>query len=324
MDQELHGNAPLVSVVMCAYNGLPYINEAVESIFRQTYKNWELIICDDGSNDGTREWLSENYGQHAQIRLYLNEKNLGYVGNKNYGHTLAKGEWITQLDNDDLYHPDKLQQQVEVIMTHKDIRMIGCGYFRLEQNGETNEPKKVDHDFVIDKRPNEGYPFWFPSLLVHKSVYEKFGYYNEYFAGALGDDVYWTNKANSMFPIYMLKAPLYYYRNNPTSITNVHGNLRKLIMLNVLDVLYRQRTESNTDWLEEKRFDLLTDLEKSLVGNNKLMAEKYRMNAAKAIDYKDYRLAKKLIFTSLKKNYLTVSIYRTILYYLKNSFTKRS
>jgi glycosyltransferase involved in cell wall biosynthesis len=66
---------------MCSYNAVDYIALAIQSVFDQTYEDWELIISDDMSTDGTREWLQQNLSNNPKVRLFFQEKNLGYVEN---------------------------------------------------------------------------------------------------------------------------------------------------------------------------------------------------------------------------------------------------
>ena len=99
----------LISIVMPTYNGMKYLREAINSILMQTGASWELIIADDGSNDGTREYLSSL--QDPRVRVVFNSKNLGIFGNLNQLFKLAKGE-VTQIfcQDDWMTAPDSLQR----------------------------------------------------------------------------------------------------------------------------------------------------------------------------------------------------------------------
>ena len=97
-----------ISVVIPSYNHVLYIQEAVESVLAQTFKNWELIVVDDGSTDGTRALLDNNYAGHPQIRL-IYQTNQGAHQALNTAMGLAKGRYISILNSDDVYHPDRLQ-----------------------------------------------------------------------------------------------------------------------------------------------------------------------------------------------------------------------
>lgn len=104
--------APLVSVIMPAYNAEKYIEEAVSSVLSQTYKNWELLILDDCSSDCTAEIAEYFASLDTRIRLLRNPQNMGVAKTRNRGFDIAKGEWIALLDSDDVWHSDKLEKQL--------------------------------------------------------------------------------------------------------------------------------------------------------------------------------------------------------------------
>ncbi len=305
---------------MCAYNGLPYIKDAVADILAQTYTNWELVIADDGSNDGTREWLNEHCTD-ARIRLIFNEKNLGYVGNKNLVHQQATGDYITQLDNDDRCAHDRLEKLVNVVLQKPDIKIVASGFQRIDSNGAVYGQLVPETDIILTEKPDNGYPFWFPALMVHRSVFDTMGYFDPYFSGALGDDIYWTVRANTNYPIYCLKDALYAYRNNPNSITNDYSSLRKLIMPEVLRYLFIQRKNTGTDFLEQRDMEALNKLEEKFKADKKFMAEQYRIWAAKAVDKSDFILAKKLLKQAFECNMYSKTLINTTFYWFRKQVT---
>jgi len=304
---------PLISVLMCAYNTRPFIESAVNSILFQTYSNWELIISDDYSTDGTREWLSSL--KDKRIKVFLQEKNLGYVANKNFCIEKANGDYITQLDSDDTSAYDRLAKQIEVLIANSQQRIVGSTYYQIDANGKIYEGTYIKDDIVITFYNNK-YPFWFPSLMCHRSVYKEIGLYEEFFLG-LGDDIYWTVKANEKFPIYCLKDKLYSYRNTPNSITNVLNNERKMIMPVILHELFQQRKENGTDWLQEGQTERLKTFEKKILNNKRFMSEQYRIWAAKAVDHRDFAQAKMLLIKASIAWPLNVKSLRTVFYYLR-------
>ncbi|RYF99575.1 MAG: glycosyltransferase family 2 protein [Chitinophagaceae bacterium] len=99
---------PLVSVLMTAYNREKFIASAIESVLASNYKNFELIIVDDGSTDRTIEIAKAFGNSDPRIRVYLNEKNLGDYFNRNKAASYAKGKYIKYLDSDDLIYPHGL------------------------------------------------------------------------------------------------------------------------------------------------------------------------------------------------------------------------
>lgn len=122
---------PQVSVIIPAYNGARYIQQAIESVFTQTYANWELIIVDDGSTDNTRE-VVQQYGH--KLREFSQE-NQGVAAARNRGILEAQGELIAFLDQDDWFLPDKLMQQVACFQQHPALGIVHSGWQIVSQTG---------------------------------------------------------------------------------------------------------------------------------------------------------------------------------------------
>ena len=108
-------NTPLVSVLMTVYNREKYLAEAIESVLAQRFRDFELIIVDDGSTDRSLE-IARRYASEPQVRVYLNEKNLSDYPNRNRAAALARGRYLKYLDSDDLMYNHCLEvmtQQME-------------------------------------------------------------------------------------------------------------------------------------------------------------------------------------------------------------------
>lgn len=119
---------PLVSIALCTYNGERYINQQIESLLAQTYPNIEIIIIDDNSTDGTLA-VSEFYKKKDdRIRLLINEVNLGFNKNFKTAISACTGEFVAPCDQDDIWHPDKIERLVEAIrdqdLSYSDSELI--------------------------------------------------------------------------------------------------------------------------------------------------------------------------------------------------------
>src|SRR5258705_8394034 len=108
--------APLVSVVVTTYNHAPYILAALQSVLDQTWRDYELLVVDDGSTDGTLDQISRCRGPISLIA----QKGRGVAGSRNTGIRQARGELLAFLDGDDLWEPDKLAHQVAAAQEHPD------------------------------------------------------------------------------------------------------------------------------------------------------------------------------------------------------------
>lgn len=115
MKSEMDVIKPLVSIVLCTYNGEQFLNDQLASLLSQTYPNLEIIIVDDNSSDGTKNLLITFASRHDNIQLFFNERNLGYNKNFEKGIALAKGDYISICDQDDIWFPDKIEKLVRSI-----------------------------------------------------------------------------------------------------------------------------------------------------------------------------------------------------------------
>ncbi|PIF43415.1 glycosyl transferase family 2 [Chryseobacterium sp. 52] len=119
------------SVALCTYNGETYIAEQLDSILSQTSPVSEVIICDDGSTDGTLEVLSRYVKQYPEIiKVYQNPENLGYVGNFEKAMSLCSGDIVLLCDQDDRWYNNKIKAVTEIFKNHKNINVI-CHNIRL-------------------------------------------------------------------------------------------------------------------------------------------------------------------------------------------------
>ncbi|MDR2660163.1 MAG: glycosyltransferase [Spirochaetaceae bacterium] len=115
---------PLVSVGTLSYNSASFIRETIESVLSQKYQNWEYIISDDCSTDDTVS-IIKSYND-PRIRLFINEKNLGYYENQKQLYNLLNGDFIKVLDHDDVLYADCLERQVDVLLKNDDAGMVSC------------------------------------------------------------------------------------------------------------------------------------------------------------------------------------------------------
>ena len=116
-------NNPKVSVLIPTYNYARFLDEAIQSVLSQTFEDFELIIVDNCSNDNTEEVISK-YLDDKRITYYVNQYNIGLVGNWNKCLQYAKGEYIKFLCADDKFHPYLLQKFVTVMDNNKNISLI--------------------------------------------------------------------------------------------------------------------------------------------------------------------------------------------------------
>jgi glycosyltransferase involved in cell wall biosynthesis len=285
----------------------------------QTYSDFELLISDDASTDATFEIAQTFAKTDARIRVFKQAQNLGFVGNKNFLLQQAAGDYLAWQDSDDISYPDRIKKQIEAI-SNFDVEMVATNLNRLRYVSNRWQQIKTGlggkGSFFINELTSNT-PFMFPTLLFSHKVLNRYGYFNNYFNGLLGEDFYWTMKVNKEFPIYYVDEVLYGYRVNYNSTTNVF-NERKLIIPRVLAKLQQQYNAGKTDWLAEEKFDKIKAFETEKLNDRRFMSEQYRIWAAKAIDNRDFVQARLLLIEALKRWPLNVNCLRTFIYYLRS------
>ncbi len=164
--------APKLSVIMSIYNGEKYLREAIQSILDQTFSNFEFIILDDGSNDDGRGLEVARSFADPRIRVLDNETNKGISYSLNYLIREAKGEYVANLDQDDISLPERFEKQVKFLDDHPDVSI--CGTW-ADVFGDRNEIWKtpVSHE-KIKASLFLNMIVCHPSLMIRKSpVIEK-------------------------------------------------------------------------------------------------------------------------------------------------------
>ena len=125
-----------VSIITPTYNSIKYIDQVVNCILSQTFTDWEWIIVDDCSSDGTKDYLKSLDKEHSNIHCFYNKTNLGAGPARNLAIENANGEYIAFIDSDDLWTLDKLEKQIH-FMDENDSVMSHTSYGFIDQNGES-------------------------------------------------------------------------------------------------------------------------------------------------------------------------------------------
>jgi len=154
LDLEYKNN-PLVTVIIPLFNTEKYIAEAVESVLCQSYKNWELIVVDDYSTDGSINIASKYVAKDKRIRLIESQSNSGGAAKpRNIGLEYANGEYVAFLDADDIWLPQKIERQVALMEQNKNYALCYCDYEKINANGEYISFFKTKHPngYIFDKQ----------------------------------------------------------------------------------------------------------------------------------------------------------------------------
>ncbi|MBN1044497.1 MULTISPECIES: glycosyltransferase [unclassified Clostridium] len=215
----------LVSVVMPVYNSEIYLNEAIESILNQTYKNFEFIIINDGSTDNSLEKIEHYMKKDSRIKL-INRENKGLVYSLNEGINFAKGKYIARMDADDISLPERLEKQLDYMYENRDVSILGTLvdiigsadiYKRMYSEKYLNW--QLSHD-NIEKMFLRGYSLCHPTFFMKKSdIVKKIkGYSNQYLYAEDYDFLMRTLKTNLKINILPEKLLKYRLHENNKSI----------------------------------------------------------------------------------------------------------
>src|SRR3990167_3934050 len=172
------GRQAKISVIMSVYNGMPFLKEATESILKQTYKNFEFIIVDDGSEDKSWEYLKSL--KDKKIKLIKNKRNLGLAASLNKALQRAQGDFIARMDADDVSKPERLTTQMDFMKKNPQVDICGSFVKVIDENGQIiGQIKKPISDKEIKKEL-----FWLPSLLhptwfAREEVFRKLNGYDK-------------------------------------------------------------------------------------------------------------------------------------------------
>ena len=210
-----------VSVIMPAYNVAPYIGAAVESVQRQTFADWELLIVDDGSTDTTAAIARSFAAADERIRL-LQQANGGIATARNTALAVSSGAFIAILDSDDVWEPAYLAEQLAIFAAQPQIDVVTAnGWFMGSRlDGQVARP-------FPDPRPQptlatilEDETSIFIMSVFRRRVYERIGGFDEAFRTNEDYD-YWLRAAHAGFQFWRNDRPLCHYRRRDDSVSAV-------------------------------------------------------------------------------------------------------
>ncbi|WP_110932898.1 glycosyltransferase family 2 protein [Paenibacillus bouchesdurhonensis] len=206
----------LVSVVIPCYNAEHYIEECLDHLYQQTYKDMEIIIVDDNSKDNSvdtiERWKART--NFTALTLLKLPRNVGFSGALTCGFFLAQGEYIAIHDADDYSHRDRLLKQVEYLETHQDIDFVGTNYlaFQNESVHEKSLSNWLSYDEDIKARYAKGdHCVSHPTAMFRASAFDKIGGLTRNMNGA-EDYEYVVKFIQNGYGINNLPDVLYYYR----------------------------------------------------------------------------------------------------------------
>jgi glycosyltransferase involved in cell wall biosynthesis len=216
------------SIIIPLYNKAPYIRKALETVCAQTYRDYEIIVVNDGSTDDSAV-VAESYLQHAEGICYtiISQDNAGVAAARNRGVKHASGQYMAFLDADDWWEPDYLARMAELIADYPEAGIYGCNYVYYKP-GKTRVALNIPTGYInYPKAYYEGsaMPIWTGATIMPKTVLEEMGGFP--LGIKLGEDFLLWAKTALHYKVAFLNEPLAYYNNdvpaNMRATRNLHA-----------------------------------------------------------------------------------------------------
>jgi glycosyltransferase involved in cell wall biosynthesis len=208
---------PQISVVMPVHNGLPFLDESIRSILGQTFADFEFVILDDASTDGSLELLREWSRRDQRISVHESKTRLGLSGSSNAVVAKARATILARMDADDIAHPDRLRRQLEIISRRPDVAVVGTLCNGIDATGREVRPR--DRWRLL--RRSCLIPFPHGSVMFRREVFDAVGGYDEESAGGEDQDLFARMAAHGR--VVTLPDVLYSYRYHSQNATLFNG-----------------------------------------------------------------------------------------------------
>ena len=221
---------PLISVIVVTYNRAHFLKDALDSIKVQTFKDYEIILVDDGSTDDTKE-IAEKY---EGIR-YIYQEHSGISRARNTGVKAARGKWIAALDSDDLWEKDKLQKQVEYLHAHPDCRIVFTEFKNFTDIPEDNlDGRQQNLLQTIIK-------WCLPTALIDAGLFDEIGLFDETMEYSEDTDWVYRLKFSRINVEHCVDEVLYLRRVHSSNISTSRKDINNEDMIKLVLDAYRKK-----------------------------------------------------------------------------------
>tara|TARA_B100000073_G_scaffold159894_1_gene132060 strand:+ start:2871 stop:3698 length:828 start_codon:yes stop_codon:yes gene_type:complete len=192
-----------ISVIIPTFNRKKTLKRAIQSVLMQSYAPYEIIVIDDGSDDGTKEWLKDNY---PNVK-YIYQMNSGVSSARNKGIKFARGDWIALLDSDDEWLPSKLKDQANEIELNPAAKFLHTNEIWIRNGVRVNQMKKhKKYGGYIFEKCLDMCRISPSSVLIKKDIFDEIGMFDETLKVCEDYDL-WLRFA-SKYPVHFLDQPL--------------------------------------------------------------------------------------------------------------------
>lgn len=296
----------LVSVIITTRNRLEYLKEALKSVLNQTYQNIEIIIVNDASEDGTKEYLNTIENKNIKIINNHNPKGANYC--RKAGLNLSKGHYIAFLDDDDIWKKDKIKKQLSIMKQYDDVGIVTCHYIGINEKGQkiiSKKPKEInyiDNQKSINKLLFSNFIGGFSFPLIRANLIKDENLIDENIQSSQ-DIIFYFEILKKGCSIYKINEQLVLYRyHNNNQISN--NFMKKYIGLNQL-IQYIENNNKILNIKKVKKFKNKTyGIIKFYYKLSKNKKENFKIDEVNSNLLINYYCLKRYIKYLLKKLYL--------------------
>jgi len=223
----------ILSVLLPVYNAEKYVTDSIKSVLDQTFKDFELIIINDGSVDRSLELIKEFRDDRIVI---IDQENRGLAKTLNRGLALSKGKYIARMDADDICMPHRFSEQIKYLEKKSDVGLLGAAVEVIDDNGQHlwYNPPLIGHDVLTKVMLTLGNPIKHPSVMFRKEIALRCGGYNEDIGKYFEDYMLW-HLMSMQCKIDNIPKVLLKYRVTPSSIiSTLKGQLLDDFVLKII------------------------------------------------------------------------------------------
>lgn len=288
-----------VSVVMSIYDGERYLRPAIESMLNQTFADFEFIIINDGSSDGT-EAILRSYRDRRIVTV--SQQNTGLTHSLNRGLRMARGEFIARMDADDVSEPMRLESQVRYLESHDEVGLLGSSFHVISESGdEIHTIQLTTANDELQRELMRRNCFCHGAAMFRRGCIEAVGGYREEFPASQDYDL-WLRIAEK-YHVANIESPLYRWRINPKSVSVQRLSVQMEGMY-LAQELARERRTTGKDRLEhlessEVKRELASRFSAARHGKRRVLAQNRYCWAKNLFEWGDYESSKRLAMDSL-------------------------
>lgn len=211
IESERSGSRPRASVLLASYNSERFISASIDSVLRQTYKDFEFIVIDDASTDSSFDILQEAEQRDHRIKVIRNERNLGLGASLAQGVEAACGDYLLRIDADDICFHDRLERQIKFLDEHPEVDILGGAAIEIDMAGKQGRIRKMPASHEEIMRSIWACPIIHPTVAFRRRRILAIGNYNATLRRRQDYEL-WFRCARQGLRFANLQDPLIYYR----------------------------------------------------------------------------------------------------------------